>query len=239
LAIRAWLRYDVVRRILEEIAPRTVLEIGCGQGSVGTRIAATADYLGVEPDEASYAVASARIREQGGSVIRGTHADVPAGSDFDLVCAFEVLEHIEHDRQMLEEWIGLVRPGGTLLLSVPAFADRFGPMDQYVGHFRRYEPDQLRSLLEEAGLINVRVVVYGWPLGYALERVRNRIDDRKLRSAGGRSMEDLTAASGRVFQPKGAAAGSAVAVATMPWRLVQRLRPDRGTGLVARATRPV
>jgi len=53
LTPRAWLRYDVVSRLLDGIPTRTVLEIGCGQGSMGARLAARGRYLGVEPDQAS------------------------------------------------------------------------------------------------------------------------------------------------------------------------------------------
>lgn len=237
LAIRAWLRYDVVKGILDRLQPGTALEIGCGQGAFGARLAERAAYLGVEPDDASYARASARIRPRGGNVLQGLHSVVPTGSMFDLVCAFEVLEHIEDDRAALADWIEFVRPGGHLLLSVPAFQSRFGPMDVHAGHFRRYSPEELRSRLVEAGLTDVEITVYAWPLGYALEVVRNRIDARKLQQVGDASMAELTQASGRTFQPQSRWQGMVVAAATTPFRWLQRLRKDRGTGLVAVARR--
>lgn len=238
LALRAWLRYDVVKRILDRLAPRTALEIGCGQGAFGARLAGRASYLGVEPDDHSFSVAQSRITPRGGTVLHGTHAVVPVGSSYDIVCAFEVLEHIEDDASALAEWVELVRPGGHLVLSVPAFQRRFGPMDTHAGHFRRYEPDGLEKLLVDAGLTDIDVTVYGWPFGYALEAVRNRIDSRKLRRSGAMSMEELTQASGRTFQPNRRASGVFIAAATAPWRLLQRLRPHAGTGLVAVARRP-
>ncbi|HEY0889858.1 MAG TPA: class I SAM-dependent methyltransferase [Nocardioides sp.] len=238
LAIRAWLRYDVVRRLLDRLAPRTALEIGCGQGAFGARLAERASYLGVEPDDHSHAVAASRIEPRGGRVLHGTHAVVPEGSEFDLVCAFEVLEHIEDDRGALADWVRLVRPGGHLLLSVPAFQERFGPMDTHAGHFRRYSPTELRDRLTEAGLTDVEITVYGWPLGYALEAVRNRIDAKKLARVGDASMADLTHASGRTFQPQTRRTGTLIAAATTPWRLLQRTTTTRGTGLVAVARRP-
>jgi hypothetical protein len=125
-------------------------------------------------------------------------------------------------------------------LSVPAFQARFGPMDTHAGHFRRYSPEQLRERLTEAGLRVDDITVYAWPLGYALEAVRNRIDAKKLAAARaeGTSIAELTAASGRTFQPSKRTSGVAVQAATLPFRYLQRLRPDRGTGLVAVATRP-
>ena len=238
LTPRAWLRWDVVSRLLDGVPTATVLEIGCGQGAMGARLARRGRYLGVEPDAASGAVAEARVTAAGGSVLHGDHTAVPAGSAYDLVCAFEVLEHIKDDAAALADWVGLVRPGGRLLLSVPAFGARYGPTDEQIGHYRRYEPDELGARLGEAGLVDARVVVYGWPLGQAMEAVRNRVDRRRLVAAAHLSPEERTAASGRTFQPPNAAVGAAVRLATTPFRYLQRLRPAAGIGLVALATRP-
>jgi glycosyltransferase involved in cell wall biosynthesis len=236
---RAWLRYDVVAGILDRLRPATVLEMGCGQGSFGARLADRADYLGVEPDAQAAAVARSRIVPRGGSVLLGDQHVVPAGSTYDLVCAFEVLEHLEDDAAMLATWASFVRPGGHLLLSVPAWPHRFGPMDTHAGHYRRYTPEALTDLLTGTGLEPVTTRVYGWPLGYALEAVRNPIDARKLanESSGvsGVSMAERTASTGRTFQPPNRLVGTAVAVTTTPFRYLQRLAPTRGTGLVALA----
>lgn len=238
LAIRAWLRYDVVKRVLDRLRPRTALEIGCGQGAFGARLTAQAEYLGVEPDSHSFQVACGRIEPRGGTVLNGIHEVVPDNTTFDLVCAFEVLEHIEDDKGALADWVQFVRPGGHLVLSVPAFQERFGAMDMHAGHFRRYSPTELTDLLTSAGLTDVEITVYGWPLGYALEAVRNRIDTKKLADTGDASIEELTAASGRTFQPSGRAMGAFVNAATVPFRYLQRARPSAGTGLVAVARRP-
>ena len=130
-----------------------MLEVGCGQGAVGARIAARADYVGVEPDAQSCAVARSGSSPGAASVVHGTDADVEPGRTFDLVCAFEVLEHIEDDVGALRAWADPVGPGGHLLLSVPAGPERFGPMDELVGHFRRYdEEDLLAARRPRAGL---------------------------------------------------------------------------------------
>ena len=238
LAIRAWLRYDVVKRLIDRLNPGTALEIGCGQGAFGARLADDVKYLGVEPDESSYHLACDRIEPRGGQVLHGIHEVVPKNSTYDIVCAFEVLEHIHDDKKALEEWVPFVRPGGHLVLSVPAFQERFGAMDTHAGHFRRYSPAELEARLVEAGLTDVEITVYGWPLGYALEAVRNRIDAKKLAGAGDASIDELTAASGRTFQPTGRAMGAFVNVATVPFRYLQRTRPKAGHGLVAKARRP-
>lgn len=242
----AAMRWSVVRRFVDQLAPRTILEIGCGQGAFGARLAPRASYLAVEPDATSFAVAKGRIERAGGRIRNATSAAIDDGSTHDLVCAFEVLEHLEDDVAALKSWRDLVAPGGHILLSMPAWQERFNHWDSMVGHYRRYSPDQCRDVLTTAGFTDVRVVVYGWPLGYVTETVRSRIAARRgTASEGGGmpsesgdaiSMQERTASSGRLLQPK-AVAGVMVQLATIPFVALQRLRPNLGTGVVVCATR--
>lgn len=238
LAPRAALRYDLVDRLIGSLQPASVLEIGCGQGAVGARLAArVGDYLGIEPDEVSFQSARSRIEPAGGVVRNIDHAGLPADASYDLVCAFEVLEHLEDDKGALTDWVRFVRPGGHLMLSVPAWPDRFGPADTHAGHFRRYAPQTIADLLAGVGLVQPQVTVYAWPLGYALEVVRNQVAARRLRATADLSVAERTAGSGRLLQPK-RLAGLAIATGVAPFRYLQRLAPTRGTGIVAVAQRP-
>jgi SAM-dependent methyltransferase len=232
----ATLRWAVVAPIVTDLAPRRVFEIGCGQGAFGARLASMADYVGVEPDARSCAVAEQRVAPLGGTVINGLSDDVPSDAQFDLICAFEVLEHLEHDVDALADWMGRLRPGGTVVVSVPAWPERFTEMDELVGHFRRYRPADIDGVLSKAGCVDVRHQLYGWPLGYALEAIRVRIARRKG-AADEDGMAARSAGSGRLFQPK-RAAGTLVRVGAAPFSAVQKLRPATGTGLVAVGRRP-
>ena len=256
LTPNAWLRYDVVSRLLPP-GGGSLLEIGCGQGGFAARLATTYDYLGVEPDGTSYATAKARLRAVGrGEVRHGMSFDVvEPDRRFDLVCAFEVLEHIDDQEAAVRSWMDSINPGGHLLISVPAFQERFAKADVFAGHFRRYSPEQMTDLLRRCGLEEITTVVYGVPLGYVLEHGRNFLLGRRLESAqtvapGAASdhfsptvtaapevMEERTAGSGRVLQPKDWM-GPATQVLTAPFRRIQRRFPTRGTGLVARARVP-
>ncbi|HEX8347851.1 MAG TPA: class I SAM-dependent methyltransferase [Actinoplanes sp.] len=238
LGPRTWLRYDLVSRAVDAVRPGNILDIGCGQGSVGVRLARRARYLGVEPDARAAEIARGRIAPLGGTVLDGDHRAVPAGRDYDLVCAFEVLEHLEDDAAMLAVWASFVRPGGHLLVTVPAWPDRFGPMDVTAGHIRRYTPDQLTDLIRGAGLEPAQVRLYGWPIAYGLEAVRNAVDAAALaRESRDVALAERTAGSGRRTQPN-RALGAVSAAAVTPFRYLQRLAPRRGVGLVALARRP-
>jgi len=236
LSPMATLRWSVVRRVLDELRPRRVLEIGCGQGGFGARLAGQAEYMGVEPDEQSHQVARDRIGPLGGRVLHGTSDLITPDDKYDLVCAFEVIEHIEDDAGALVDWSSRVAPGGSILVSVPAWPQRYGPMDKLVGHYRRYTPEQLDEVLHKTGAEDVRHTLYGWPLGYALESVRNRIAQRRG-SASEEPMQTRSAGSGRLLQPK-AVAGLAVRAGVTPFAALQRLRPTAGTGLVGTARMP-
>jgi SAM-dependent methyltransferase len=240
LTARGSLRWGVVEPLLAGLQPATVLEIGCGQGAVGARIARHATYTGVEPDDASYAVAAARITPRGGTVLHGDATVLPWGRQYDVVCAFEVLEHIEDDRAALRSWLSHLRKGGHVVVSVPEGPERFGPSDVQVGHYRRYTEDSLRAVLAAAGLEVTEAVHYGWPLGYLLERVSDRAAGRAQShpsSGPAPAAEERSAGSGRWLQP-GRAAGVALRLGVVPFVALQGRRRDQGTGLVAVARRP-
>jgi SAM-dependent methyltransferase len=229
LTIGGWLRYSVLRRLLPADGS-SVLEIGCGRGALGEILSRSYDYVGIEPDAESFAAARARL---GDRVRRVSDDQLPPGQ-FDLVCAFEVLEHIEDDEGALRRWQARVRPDGRLLVSVPANRRLFGASDLRVGHFRRYDRADLQAVLARAGYTDVEIRSYGFPLGYVLLYA-----SRLLARRTGDSMEDRTASSGRWLQPTPRTAFVRRLVAA-PFAVVQRPfeRTSIGTGLVARARRP-
>src|SRR5260221_1733475 len=93
LSPSAWLRYDVVTRMIPA-GVRDVLEVGCGRGAFGARIASQYNYLGLEPDEGSCSVAAARIAAVGAGKVRTATTTSLGNETLDLVWAFEVLEHL-------------------------------------------------------------------------------------------------------------------------------------------------
>jgi SAM-dependent methyltransferase len=242
LSPNGWLRWEVVERLLPP-GRLDVLEVGCGQGGFGARLAQRYTYVGIEPDPISCALAQQRVGPAGGEVRNGDLAAVGADEVFDLVVAFEVIEHIEDDAGALAGWASHLRPGGWLLLSTPAWQKRFGPADEMVGHFRRYDPPVLRARLEGAGLSDVELVHFGAPLGYLLEAGRNVVGKRRLASpaapTAAASMAERSDASGRTLQPSTSWTATAARLGTLPFRKLQHVFPGTGPGLVARARKPV
>jgi glycosyltransferase involved in cell wall biosynthesis len=236
LTPRAALRWPLIKKAMRQAHPATALEIGCGQGAMGSRLVSlTTSFLAVEPDAESASTAASRIEPRGGQVINGFSSVLDPGRTFDIVCAFEVLEHIEDDAAALVQWRDQIAPGGYLLLSVPAWQHLFSPSDTAVGHYRRYSPTELTTRLREAGFEPQWVTLYGWPLGYILESVRSRL----ARTSGkfGESTEDQTAGSGRWLQPSGRVMSYVISVGVAPFQVLQWLFSNRGNGIVALARR--
>jgi SAM-dependent methyltransferase len=235
MTITAWLRWDVIEGLLPAKASR-ILDIGAGAGAIGSMLARRYDYVGVEPDPISFRAAKRRVGEHG-TVLNCGFEELPAAEEYDLVCAFEVLEHIEDDRLALATWVEHLRPGGTLLVSVPKGSRRYGRANARVGDLRRYDEPQLRALLQDVGLTNVSAKTYGSPYGNVQEAVlkvalRHDIDQA--------SMSERTSASARSMQPPTVLSYGVAAVA-LPLRLLQRpfARVGVGTGLVCRGEKAV
>lgn len=80
-----------------------------------------------------------------------THLPFPSGA-FDGLGLFDVLEHLRHPKECLSEVLRVVRPGGLVLVTVPAYRLLWSPHDDLVGHVHRYTLGEIRELLETAGL---------------------------------------------------------------------------------------
>lgn len=95
----------------------------------------------------------------------GTHAMIGAlpfpDGQFDLVCALDILEHVVDDVGALAELARVGSADATLLLSVPLDPTAWTAFDDFVGHYRRYEPAQIEAMLADHGWRIERSAIYG------------------------------------------------------------------------------
>jgi SAM-dependent methyltransferase len=234
LTFSALHRWRVVRPWLGDLSPKSILELGTGSGRFSQRLATDVHFVGVEPDAISRSRAQKLLAVFGGRVV--SSLDEVSDKDFDVLCAFEVLEHIEDDSEALRTWLEFVRPGGHVFLSVPAFSKRFSFGDEIVGHYRRYDYENVLQLLGSANLEVVEVLNIGFPLLRLTEFARNRIAAKGLRRSG-HSIEERTSRSGRWLQPVGVAS-PLIRLTSWPFEVLQSLfmrRVGLGTSFVIRA----
>lgn len=137
-----------------------VLDIGAGIGTFAKALRDDGhDVLCFEPDpkQAEY------IQSTGIPVARALE-DIECSS-LDFIYSLNVLEHIEDDLGTLKQWFHLLKPGGQMLVYVPAFQLLYSSMDRKVGHFRRYTKNDLMAKSRAAGF-NIVSARYADSLGF-------------------------------------------------------------------------
>jgi SAM-dependent methyltransferase len=142
----------VLRAVVEAVRPRgaaRILELGCGSGNVLAAFAPLGEAVGMEEHPDLIAAArAAGLDVRPGSLPRDLV--VPEGWA-DLVLMLDVLEHLDDDAGALRTAWRALRPGGALLVTVPAFAWLWSGHDVALGHRRRYVAGALRDLVAGAG----------------------------------------------------------------------------------------
>jgi SAM-dependent methyltransferase len=156
-------RNDLIAWALETYLPecRSLLEIGCGTGFVLQRIRTVlpgAELVGTEIFSAGLGFAAERVPSA--AFMQLDARSIPYRGQFDAVCAFDVIEHIQEDRKVLASVAAALRPGGTLLATVPQHPALWSPQDVHAFHVRRYTAAQLRSRLAGAGFEVVRMTSF-------------------------------------------------------------------------------
>ncbi|HWW04943.1 class I SAM-dependent methyltransferase [Collimonas sp.] len=128
------------------------LEIGCGTGYVLSGIANAfpdAQLHGSEIFTAGLVFAAARQPTIDFMQMDGRY--IPFVDEFDSIGAFDVLEHIEEDEQVLGQMHSALKLGGVMLLTVPQHAWLWSPVDDYACHMRRYSAKEIHAKVEDAG----------------------------------------------------------------------------------------
>jgi SAM-dependent methyltransferase len=129
------------------------VEIGSGTGDYAADIAAEGVRV-CASEVGSDRLARLRSRFEGASLVRVIELRAPAAQNgnHSSAFAFNVLEHIEDDVGALKSFARLVRPGGRVVLFVPAFPFAMSSFDRRIGHVRRYRREHIRRVMTEAGL---------------------------------------------------------------------------------------
>lgn len=128
----------------------TVLDLGCGTGAVLQELTEFSQPIGLDMSPLALEFCQGRGLHRL-AIGRGETLPLKDAS-VDAVIALDVFEHIEDDRSAFAEAARVLRPGGVLVLSVPAFRSLWGPHDVALMHFRRYRKAEIHHLLTASGL---------------------------------------------------------------------------------------
>lgn len=215
-----------------------VLEVGCGTGVVLAALQKAlpgGEVVGMDLFEEGLAFARQRFN---GPLICGDVATHRFPEPFDVIGAFDVIEHLDDDVEILRRLRAQLRPGGHVLVTVPAHPALWSYFDEVAHHRRRYVPAELRAKLTRVGFEVAHVTQFMSALFLPLWMKRH---------VGGR-MSGLATASATDRQ--GAVESDLrihpfvnVAIETLlrpeAWFVAHRIRLPLGTSLLAVARRPI
>ena len=141
---------DALRRYFPNM--RNFLEVGCGTGYVLSGVASAfpnARIAGTEIFCAGLGFAARRVPRAEFLQMDARH--IPYDAEFDVVGAFDVLEHIQEDEMVISEVHQAIKPGGGVIVTVPQHDRLWSRQDELAGHVRRYCARDLKTKMTRAG----------------------------------------------------------------------------------------
>lgn len=183
----------------------SLLEVGCGNGFVLQGVQAARPDLtltGAELFPEGLIVARSRLPEI--ALLQLDARQMPFDSEFDVIGAFDVLEHISEDDEVLRQFRQAVKPGGGILLTVPQHPWLWSSADDYAHHKRRYTRAGLAAMVAAAGFEVIHTtsfIVALLPLLVASRLRRRHLDatfdpiaELQLGRVADRTLEGVTSA---------------------------------------------
>jgi SAM-dependent methyltransferase len=157
---RAIVRHWIARHLA--LGPDDLLvDAGCGTGTFLEEVAGTCRVLGLDDHAESIAIAGPRLAAVGGQVLHTPleRVDLPDATAA-VVTLLDVLEHTDDDGLVLREMIRLVRPGGLIVITVPALRALWSDWDVALHHRRRYHRPDLVQVCGQPGVEMLRCTYF-------------------------------------------------------------------------------
>lgn len=126
-----------------------VLDAGCGPGNFISRMKHHYKVFGI--DFSVDALQFCLEKHATPTFVSNLEELSVQNNSLDTIVSLEVLEHLDHDLKAMEEFFQALKPGGVMLISVPAFKFLWGAHDEWFGHRRRYTKEELCQKLKKAG----------------------------------------------------------------------------------------
>jgi SAM-dependent methyltransferase len=153
-------RRKILKSVISQFAPKKaqlrLMEAGCGTGGNLKMLSSFGKLDAFELDDEARVIAKGKLPMDIKSGMLPDHIPYQPGS-FDVVVAFDVIEHVEHDVESLASLGKQLAPGGRLVMTVPAMPWLWSKHDETHHHYRRYTKASLNEALVRAGLKPVRI----------------------------------------------------------------------------------
>jgi len=142
-----------LRKCLGDTRCHDILEIGCGSGGNFGMLTTYGSLIGIEPSTYAAKRSRERLHTLSDVVINQAADDylISKRGEFTVICAFDVLEHIEDDTATIRLVHQALKPGGLFFISVPLHQWLYGPHDVYLSHHRRYSRKEILAKLADSG----------------------------------------------------------------------------------------
>lgn len=145
--------------IFSQIQPhlgKEVLEVGCGNGNFTVLLAQNClKVVALDLNEEYVKMTQTRLDGKAGvEILQADATEMRWQKSFDSIVMLDVLEHIKDDVTMLRQLGDCLKTGGKLIIKVPALNCLYSPMDEAIGHYRRYQKKTLKKALQKAYFSN-------------------------------------------------------------------------------------
>ena len=227
-------RRHLITSLLESHYPRggqlQILDIGCGTGAMLDELKPFGTVVGADfsPEALQFCVTRGAPAELARADVRRLPF---ADGAFDVVTAMDIIEHIDDDKAAASEIFRVLKPGGRLLVTVPAFSSLWSEHDEALHHFRRYTTPRLQDLFQRVGLhvqkISYTVTALFLPI-WAYRQLSNMLPKQR----GSEKKANLIHFTGPVNQ-------ALLSLSQWETRLVQTVRLPFGVSVVCVAEKPV
>ncbi|MGQ2983642.1 class I SAM-dependent methyltransferase [Flavobacterium sp.] len=169
----------------------TILNVGCGPGRSSEYLSAFGHVTSIEYDKFCCEFASEKT---GLEILHGSITELPFENEsFDLVCAFDVIEHVEDDMLAVSELKRVAVNKGILLITVPAFMGLWSHHDVINHHFRRYKMDRVDRIFKPGqngtSLYYTYFNSFLFPPVYFFRKLSNMLGSGKKRKGSGSDFE--------------------------------------------------